>query len=120
LTLIVGENLAERDLQNQTHAALRLGLHGFGKQQPDIRIEINGRPIYNGPVFKIATPVSGRESQPSKLNPPRVETYLQLRLTDGAFFRAGRNKLNLRLQTPGDARATVQVVEVQLAVLDAR
>ncbi|MBI5773235.1 MAG: hypothetical protein HZA89_05760 [Verrucomicrobia bacterium] len=117
LTLIVGEDLTGRDLCNQTHAALRLGLHGLGKQQPNLRIEINGRPIYDGPVAQIATPVSGRESQPSRLNPPRVETYLQVRVTDGAVFRAGRNKLSLRLQAP-DARTKVQVVEAQLTVLD--
>jgi hypothetical protein len=119
LTLIVGENLAERDLRDKTHATLRLGLHGLGKRQPDILIDVNGRPIYNGPVAKIATPVSGRESQPSKLNPPRVETYLQMRLTDGAIFRTGRNQLSLHLQTP-DARASVRVVEVQLAVANGR
>lgn len=117
LTLIVGENLSERDLRKQSHAALRLGLHGLGKQQPDLRIEINGHPIHDGPLAKIATPVSGRESQPSKLNPPRVETYVQTRVTDGAVFRAGRNQLTLRV-TALDSRAKVQVVEAQLAVRD--
>jgi len=117
LTMIVGESLADRDLRGKTHIALRFGLHGLGKQQPDIAIEINDRQIYDGPIHKIATPVSGRESRPSKHNPPRVETYLQVSLTDGRVFRAGRNKVTLRLQL-SNARATIQVVEVQLAVRD--
>jgi len=111
LTMIVGEDLAGRSI------ALRLGLHGLRKQQPDIAIEVNGRRIYGGPLRNIATPVSGRESRPSKHNPPRVETYLQVGVPDGNIFRAGRNKVALQLQS-SDARATIQVVEVQLAVLN--
>jgi hypothetical protein len=116
LTLIVGENLAGSDSQNKTHTALRLGLHGLRDQSAEIGIELNGHSIYRGPIATIATPVTGRESRPSKLNPPRVEAYLQVRLSDRKIVRQGRNQLTLRLQGP-ESRRRVDVVEVQLAVV---
>jgi hypothetical protein len=113
LTLLVGEDLAGRDLQKNIHAALRLGLNG--RRPANLRIELNGHLVHEGAVEKIATPVAGREGRPSKHNPPPVQTYLQVRLTDGRMFRPGRNQLTLKLQS-ADARVRTRVVEVQLSV----
>jgi hypothetical protein len=115
LSLYIGEPLADRNLRDEGAAALRLGLRGVGGSRPTLVVEINGRAVYDGPLDAVSLPVEVPKQPPKRNDPPRVETYAQIRLTDGAVFRDGSNRLTLRLRGPG---SEVEVVEVQLLVTD--
>ncbi|MSU47955.1 MAG: hypothetical protein EXS37_02515 [Opitutus sp.] len=117
LTIVIGEDLTKADLRRANSATLRLGLHGLGKAKGRFLIEMNAHRVYEGDGGAVMTPVSGRESRPSRMHPPATQVYLQVRLTDGGIFHPGRNRLVVRLQSP-NAAANLQIVEAQIAVLD--
>jgi len=117
LPIFLGEELPKADRQKELPVALRLGFRGLKPSKAGIVIKINDRKIYEGPVAGIATPTCGRGSQPSRLQPPVADCYLQIPIADSGLFRMGRNKLTLILQGP-DSGHSVQVVEAGVAVFD--
>ena len=115
LTIIVGEKQSGRDLPAISRAALRLGVRNIDDLKANLVIELNGRSIHDGPMEPIAHRIVEPKARPSRIEPPRAEYYLQIRVSDRRLVQEGRNRLTLRLRAP--SQSAVEVVEVQMAFI---